>query len=66
MTFSLVTAADLVPKPGDLVEMILENVALNAVTNKKLVLQASMNSYAVVALSTQHDGFSKMAERYFT
>ena len=66
MTFSLVTASDLVQKPGDLVELILEHVALNAVTNKKLVLQASMNSYAVVAQSVQSDGFSKIAERYFT
>jgi hypothetical protein len=60
-----VSDGTVISREGDPVEMVLENITSEAVTLKKIVLQATMNSYSMLAAQTDHKRFRLMADRYF-
>lgn len=49
ITNSILTASEAQPQPGDAVEVILEAIASEAPNHRKLVLQATMNTYSFLS-----------------
>jgi len=50
---------------GDVVEVILEGIASETPQYKKLILQATMNSYSLLVDHAQSSNFDSFAVRYF-
>lgn len=53
-------------KEGDPVEVILESIASEAFNHKKLILQATMNTYSLLSKNTETKWFEVMSTRYYT
>ena len=67
ITLAIMAAGEKVisTRPGDPVEMILESISSEAPQHKKLIMQATMNSYSVLLKNAKSDFFGQIASRYF-
>ena len=67
ITLSIIAAAEkvIVSRIGDPVEIILESISSEAPQHKKLIMQATMNSYSILLKHTKSSFFETIAVRYF-